>query len=113
LIKVFGVPTCDKIKKTHSLLSSYEIPFEFVNLRKNALSKTKLQNIVEQLGLETVLNRKGMLFRKLGLKEKDLSDEQLFEELFNEQGMIKRPLIEKDNTFMCGYDQNKILSFVK
>ena len=113
MINVYGVPSCDKIKKTKSLLENNQIVYSFINVRQQPLNKTVLSQAVQQLGLDIVLNRKGMLYRKLGLKKKNLNDEQLFEELFNEQGMIKRPLIEKKGVFHCGYDETAILQFVK
>lgn len=113
LIKVYGLPTCDKIKRTLTLLASENIKFSFVNVRKNPLSKDTLKHIVNQLGIEIVLNKRGMLFRKSGLKEKTLTDQQLFEELFKEQGMIKRPLIEKNGKYISGFDEEAIITFIK
>lgn len=112
MIRIYGVPTCDKIKKTQKLLENNNIAFTFVNVRKEPISKDKLRTITNLLNLENVLNRKGLLFRKLGLKDKSLSDSQLFEELFREQGMIKRPLIEKDGRFWIGYNEEDILKFL-
>lgn len=113
MIKVYGVPTCDQIKKTKLFLECENISFTFVNIRKEPLEREKLEKIINQLGLNIVLNRRGMLYRKLGLKDKNLSDRQLSEELFKEQGMIKRPLIEHQNGFHIGYDEQAMLRFLK
>lgn len=113
MLNVYGVPTCDKIKKTKSLLERNDIKYLFINLRKEPLKRETLAEAVKQLGLNVVLNRKGLLYKKRGLKDKNLSEEQLFNELLNEQGMINRPLIEKNGTFHCGYDEPAILSFAK
>jgi len=113
VIDVYGVSTCDKIKKTLSLLNRNKIDHNFINVRKNPIDRETLSHAVSQLGLDIILNRKGMLYRKLGLKDKNLSEKQLFEELYNEQGMIKRPLIKKKGVFHCGYDEPAIIDFVK
>jgi Spx/MgsR family transcriptional regulator len=113
LIRVYGVPSCDKIRKTKTLFSSHDMDFEFINVRKKPLTRKQLQQVIKQLDLDNVINRKGMLYRKKGLKEKGLTADQLFEELLNEQGMIKRPLIEKGDQFIVGYDEKAILDFVK
>lgn len=113
MIRIYGVPSCDKIKKTLKLLDHHKIEYEFVNVRKIPVEKEKLKGITDTLGLDRVLNRQGMLYRKLGLKEKNLTPGQLFEQLFNEQGMIKRPLIEFQGKFHIGYDEEKILQFLK
>ena len=113
MIDVYGIPTCDKIKKTLSLLNRNKIDYNFINVRKNPIDRESLSHATDQLGLDIVLNRKGMLYRKLGLKDRNLSEKQLFEELYNEQGMIKRPLIKKNDLFHCGYDEAAIIDFVK
>jgi Spx/MgsR family transcriptional regulator len=113
LVKVYGVPSCDQIKKTITFFKNEKIEYAFINIRKEPLDKEKLEKVIKQLGLDIVLNRRGMLYRKLGLKDKNLSDDQLGEELFKEQGMIKRPLIEQKNSFHIGYDEQAILDFMK
>ncbi len=113
MVKVYGVPSCDQIKKTKAFLQNNAIEFTFVNIRKEPVSREKLDKVIAQLGIDIVLNRRGMLYRKLGLKDKNLDEQQLADELFNEQGMIKRPLIEKGNLFHIGYDEHAILKFIK
>lgn len=113
MIKLYGVPNCQKIRKTKALFEENAIEYEFVNVKKHPLTREELQAVVEQLGLENVLNSKGPTFRKLGLKGKNLSDDELFEWLLKEQGMINRPLIKKDNRYWIGFDEQGILNFVK
>lgn len=113
MIHVYGVPSCDKIKKTKTFLEQNNIKYTFINVRSEPLSKETLSTVIEQLGLDVVLNRKGILYRKLGLKHKNLTNPQLFNALLKEQGMIKRPLVENDGRFHCGYDETAILDFVK
>ncbi|HGY54914.1 MAG TPA: hypothetical protein ENK44_04375 [Caldithrix abyssi] len=75
----------------------------------------QLREIAGQLGVWSITNSKGPTFRKLGLKGKDLSDDELLEWLHKEQGMIKRPLIEKDGTYWVGekgFDEEAILNFI-
>jgi Spx/MgsR family transcriptional regulator len=89
------------------------IDYRFVNVKKQPISREELQKVVEQLGLMNVLNYKGPTFRKLGLKGKNLSEEELFEWLLKEQGMINRPLIKKGEKYWVGFDEQGILKFVK
>ena len=113
MIKVYGVPSCDQIKKTKTFFQKENIEFTFVNIRKETLDRDKLNKVIDQLGIDVVLNRRGMLYRKLGLKDKNLNNDQLADELFNEQGMIKRPLIEQGKMFHIGYNEQEILKFLK
>ena len=75
----------------------------------------QLKEIADQLGIRAITNSKGPTYRKLGLKDKDLTDDELLEWLHKEQGMIKRPLIEKDGKYWVGakgFDEEAILSFI-
>ena len=68
---------------------------------------------MHQLGIDVVVNSKGTTYRKLGLKQKNLNENELFEVLVSEQGMIKRPLIETKGRFWIGFDEAGIVDFVK
>ncbi len=113
MITLYGVPQCQKIRKTKKLLEDNGIDYVFINVKKQPLTREELQKIVDQLGLQSVLNAKGPTFRKLGLKDRNLSEEELFDWLLKEQGMINRPLIQKGNAFWIGFDEQGILDFVK
>lgn len=62
--------------------------------------------------MDAVFNMKGPTFRKMKLYYDDLSNSKKLDLLNENQGMIKRPLLEKDNKFHVGYDENKILEFI-
>ncbi len=113
MIKLYGVPTCKKIRNTKQLLDEHGIEYQFVNVKKTPLSEAQLNNVRQQLGLDRILNRKGPTYRKLGLKDKILDENSLFQYLRREQNMINRPLLEKDGQFWAGYDEKGILEFVK
>ncbi len=112
MIKVYGVPSCKKIRNTRALLDENHIEYEFINVKKQPFSPDKLEQAAKQVDLNTLVNSKGLTYRKLGLKDKNLSDGELLQWLFNEQGMIKRPLIEKDQKFHTGFDKEAIINFV-
>ncbi len=112
MIVLYGVPTCQKIRKTKALLEELNVEYQFVNVRKTPVSEEQLRQIVKQLGLEKVVNSKGPTYRKLGLKDKNLDDEALFQILLKEQGMITRPLIQKGDQYWIGFDEEGIKQFV-
>ncbi len=113
MVIVYGVPQCQKTRKTKALLEANGIEYEFINVKKQPISREQLKKIVDQLGLASVLNAKGPTYRKLGLKDQNLSEDELFEWLLKEQGMITRPLIQKGEAYWVGFDEQGILNFVK
>jgi Spx/MgsR family transcriptional regulator len=93
-------------------LESKKINYEFVNVKKAPIDKKKLHNIAGIVGMDLVFNMKGPTFRKMKLDYSSLSEEKKLDLLFENQNMIKRPLMENNNNYMVGFDENKILEFV-
>ncbi len=113
MIKVYGVPSCNKIKKTLQLLNDKKADYVFVNVKKEPIDKDKLLNIIKQISPEQLINRKGTTYRILGLKDKKLTDEELINIVLENQSIIKRPLLEIDESYMCGFDETEIVKFIK
>jgi Spx/MgsR family transcriptional regulator len=93
-------------------LESNNIDYEFVNVKKSPIEKTLLNVIANEIGMDLIFNMKGATFRKMKLDYSTLSFSKKLDLLFENQGMIKRPLIEKEKKYMSGFDENKILDFV-
>ncbi len=86
--------------------------YTFINVKKSPIDKTHLGKITNELGMDSVFNMKSTVFRKMKLNYDDLSIEKKLDILYENQGMIKRPLLEKENKFHAGFDENKIMGFV-
>ena len=111
MISLYGVPSCNKIRDTKMILENQNIVYQFINVKKVPISKDKLNKIVDQLGIDNVVNKQGLTYKKLGLKTMNLNDNQLFQWLYKEQGMIKRPLLENDSQYLIEFDKQKIVDF--
>jgi len=115
MVILYGVPTCKQFRDSKTLFEENNIEYEFVNVKKQPISEKQLKEAVSQVGLNELVNSKGTTFRKLGLKDMNLSENELFQWLHKEQGMIKRPLIEKDGKFWAnskGFNAEAILKFL-
>ena len=116
MVKLYGVPTCKQIRDSKALFEEEKIEYDFINVKKQPLSIEQLKEAAKQVGLDNLVNSKGATYRKLGLKDMNLSDDELLQWLHKEQGMIKRPLLEKEGKFWGsskGFDREDILAFVK
>ncbi|MGM0506713.1 MAG: arsenate reductase family protein [Bacteroidota bacterium] len=113
MVTLYGIPNCNQIRKTRSWLDEREIPFRFVDLKKEPLSREELREMAEKVGLDLLINRRGMKWRQLGLAKKELSEGQLFEQLFEHQVMIKRPLLVKGKTVHVGFDEEALSALVQ
>lgn len=112
MIQVYGIKNCNKVRDTFSWLKKNDIEYEFVDLKKEPLNREELHSLVQQIGLDVLVNKRGMKWRQLGLKDENLSDDELFEVLLENQTMIKRPVLVQDQAIMVGYDEDSFEAFV-
>ena len=112
MLKVYGIKNCNKVRDTFKWLDENDIEYEFINLKKEPLSEGKLDEFVHKVGLDVLINKRGTTYRNLGLKGKDLSEDDLFDVLLENQTMIKRPVLELDDAVLIGYDEDAFDSFV-
>ncbi len=115
MVILFGVPTCTQIRNSKALFEENNIEYEFINVKKQPVSEKQLKEAASQVGLNELINSKGPTYRKLGLKDMNLSENEALQWLLKEQGMIKRPLIEKDGKYWGsskGFNREAILGFV-
>lgn len=112
MLKVYGIKNCNKVRDTFKWLDENDIEYTFIDLKKEPLSEDKLDEFVHKVGLDVILNRRGMKWRTLGLKDQNLSDDELFDKLLEHQTMIKRPVLEKDGAVLVGFDEDAFESFV-
>jgi arsenate reductase len=112
MIKLYGIPNCNKIRNTQKLLNDNKIAFEFINVRKTPVSAAQLKKMAVAIGLESLYNKKGTTYRRLKIDYDQLDETMRFDLLLKEQAMIKRPLLEKDGKYMTGFDENVIMGFI-
>ena len=70
--KLYGIPNCDTMKKARKWLDAHGIAYRFHNYKKDGLPRELLLAWVQELGWEALLNRRGMMWRKVSpaVKEK-------------------------------------------
>lgn len=113
MIQVYGIKNCDKIQKTKKWLKESEVEYTFYDLKKEPLTREELEEFVHRIGLDVLINRRGTTWRNLNLKDKELSDSELFDLLLENQTMIKRPVLIKDEAILVGYDEEAFEVFVE
>ena len=63
MIKLYGIPNCDTVKKARSWLAENGIKFEFVDFKKNAPTADLIDGWLAQAALEILLNKRGTTWR--------------------------------------------------
>lgn len=113
MLKIYGIPACNTMKKTFDYLQSKGILYEFFNYKKNELSAEVLQSFIDQLSLEKVFNKQGSTYRQLSEDVKlTLKDPpKAFEFLMMKNSAIKRPILILENAMIAGFDEKELDKF--
>ena len=104
MIKLFGIPNCDTIKKAKKWLEQSNIEYTFHDYRKDGVNSEMVNNFCQQLDWQQVLNKRGTTYRQLDDATKEnLNAESAVALLVEKPAMIKRPILEKNGEFHLGF----------
>ncbi|ODS82558.1 MAG: arsenate reductase [Cytophagaceae bacterium SCN 52-12] len=109
MLKVYGIPNCDTIKKTQKWLDARKIKNELHNYRQDGITARKLEDWLEQQPLEKLLNKASTTWKNLPEEEKAKASarEGAVDVMTEHPTLIKRPVIEdeKGNVLAVGFNE--------
>lgn len=106
MIKLYGIANCDTIKMARRWLEANGIDYAFHDYRKAGVPADKLRQWIDNVGWETLLNRRGTSWRKLDPAVRDAIDRPSSIELMLQQpSIIKRPVLESPHGLLVGFDE--------
>lgn len=108
MIKVYGIPNCDTMKKARRWLEANGVEYEFHDYKKLGAPENKLKSWIRQTGWETVLNKRGTTWRKLDDKVKDnINNNSAINIMLENPSIIKRPVLESGELLLIGFKQDE------
>jgi arsenate reductase len=103
-VTVYGIKSCDTMKKARTWLESQGIAYDFHDYKASGVSREALERWTAALGWETVLNRSGTTFRALPDADKqDLDADKAVALMLAQPSMIKRPMLDHDGKLTAGF----------
>lgn len=106
MVKIYGIKNCGSVKKALNFLNSKNIPYEFIDFKVTPPTQNHLNDWLKFVSLETLCNKKGTTYKRLGLKDLTLTESEIKEWLLKEPMLIKRPVIEYQNGVIVGFDES-------
>ncbi|MEJ2395693.1 MAG: ArsC family reductase [Candidatus Thiodiazotropha sp.] len=104
MVKIYGIPNCDTMKKARQWLTEHGIEYAFHDYKKAGVDEKLLRRWVKQAGWETLLNRRGMMWRKLDDAVKANIDEaSAIRVMLETPSIIKRPVLEYGKVLLVGF----------
>src|SRR5690606_36611941 len=106
MIKLFGIPNCDTVKKARTFIEKKNVAFDFVDFKKYKPTAEDIERWAEVFGGLPV-NVKCVNYKKHKEHYESLSKKDQIKFLQENTSMIKRPILEKDGKVMAfGFEED-------
>ena len=113
MIQIYGIKNCDSVKKAIKFFKNNNLEYTLFDFKVEELSCKKIDKWLENTDINTLFNARSTTYRNLKLKELNLDDASKKEWLCKENLLIKRPIIEYNNTIIVGFnEENYTRSFL-
>jgi Spx/MgsR family transcriptional regulator len=106
-MKLYGIKTCDSVRKARKFFKDRGIDYDFVDFRETPVKEETISKWLEKVSIDSLFNKRGTTYRTLKLKELNLDDEGKKAWLAKENMLIKRPVIEYENQVITGFDEKR------
>ena len=105
MLKLFGMPNCDQLKKSQKWLKDNSIEYIFHDYRKHGITKKLLVDWCNLVSWEILLNKRSRTWKELSEKDKsNLSESKAISLMQQYPTLIKRPVLQNQNTLEVGFD---------
>lgn len=108
-VTLYGIPNCDITKKAITWLNTKKIHFSFHDYKQQGISKEKLNEWCDKVGLEVIFNKRSTTWRELPGPEqqKTTNRQQAIKLMRGHTSIIKRPIIENGNNLLVGFNEEQ------
>lgn len=107
MIKMYGIPNCDTIKKAGSWLKKNNIPFELHDYKKQGVTAEKLKAWSKLQGWETIFNKRSTTWKEImnDYAGQVKNQAEAIKIMQQHTSIIKRPIIEINDEIITGFDE--------
>lgn len=101
---LYGIPTCDTVRKARVWLARHGVAHEFHDYKKAGIDRARVERWVAEHGWEVLLNRAGTTFRALPDADKaGLDAARAVNLMLAQPSMIKRPVLDLGDRTLVGF----------
>ena len=113
-VSIYHNPRCSKSRETLKLLEEKGVQPEIVKYLDTPPDQATLGRILDMLGLEPrdLMRKKEKEYKELGLKDPELTREQLIDAMVAHPRLIERPIVIKDGKAALGRPPESVLEIL-
>lgn len=105
-VEVYGIKTCSTVTKSLRWLSQQGFQTVFHDLKKEPLSSDLVTQWFQQVGIDKVINKRGLTWRKLNDEQKALTKtDDLIQLVIANPTLVKRPVTWYNDTWSVGFKE--------
>lgn len=114
MIILYTSPGCASCRKAKQWLKEHKLEFVEKNIFNTLLKEEEIKYLLQRSenGSEDIISTRSKVFLDLKIDLEDLSTRQLVEFIQKNPSILKRPIILNEKSFVVGYDDDEITSFV-
>jgi arsenate reductase (glutaredoxin) len=104
MVKIYGIPNCDTIKKARQWLTDRGIEYDFHDYKRDGLNEEMLKPWINTLGWEALVNKRSTSWRQLDDNIKLKFDKaKAVKIMLSNPSIIKRPLLDDGKQLYLGF----------
>jgi arsenate reductase len=95
-IIVYQKPTCTTCRQVYRSLKESGVDFDAVDYYLDPIPRAKLLELLRKMGMKPrqLLRTNEAVYKELRLGERELSDDQIIDEMVRHPDLIQRPIVE-------------------
>lgn len=97
------------MQKAFNWLNQQGISYTFNDYKKQGITPELLQSWIKLVGLDAIVNKQGLTYKKLSDEEKKLVQQEktAIALLVEKTSIIKRPIVAYNNNLLIGFNENE------
>ena len=105
MIRIYGIKNCDTMKKAFAWLEAKGMAYEFVDYKKAGVVASHLPDWNQRAGWQTLLNTRGLMWKKLSEAERaDVDAAKALTLMRTYPVLVKRPVLDTGSRLLVGFD---------
>ena len=105
MIRIYGIKNCDTMKKAFAWLEAKGMAYEFIDYKKAVVVESHLPDWSQRAGWQTLLNTRGLMWKKLSEAERaDVDAAKALTLMCTYPVLVKRPVLDTGSRLLVGFD---------
>ena len=114
MITLYGIPNCDTVRKARRWLDEHAIDYQFHDFREQGLTADTVARWLDELGWETVVNRRSTTWKQLDSAARETMDRDAAQRCILEHPtLVKRPVLDTGHDRHLGFSEKQYQEIFK